>query len=70
MGKNIHSRFSGYLEHKRIQIWMYTQVTSKCRIQSDATVLSSRKITQRNSEPHGRSNLAAASETLNNIFKS
>ena len=27
----------------------YTQVTSKCRIQSDATALSSRKITQRNS---------------------
>ena len=28
---------------------IYTQVTSKCRIQSDATVLSSRKITRRNS---------------------
>ena len=27
----------------------YTQVTSKCRIQSDATALSSRKITQWNS---------------------
>ena len=28
---------------------VYTQVTSKCRIQSDATALSSRKITKRNS---------------------